>query len=419
MRRDRDLEVEDWDVLWQEITDIFSPGAPIQERELFSGRLDQLHALLDVVLQRGRHAVVFGERGVGKTSIANILGLISRGPNRDVLAVKVNAAPNDSYVSLWQKVFKRLCYQSDSGETVQHNLADLYGDKLSLDDVQLELAGFKSHQLPLIVIDEFDRLTDRSVTLLMADTIKALSDYSSNATLVLVGVAKNISDLIEGHESVTRSIIQVRMPRMSQDELAQAIVTRYNKCGFRVDEEALWKMTFLARGLPYYAQLVGMHSARAAINARTRKILVEHVELALVKAVNELDQSIKEKYHRAVRSQRNDETLYAPVLLACALAKCDEMGDFQQAAVTEPLNRIIPGKSYRPTTFAFHMNEFCKESRESVLACDGEKRNLRYRFTDPLMQPFVILKGLADKMINDNTADVYTNRRQLALSTEW
>jgi ATP-dependent Clp protease ATP-binding subunit ClpA len=68
-------DAENWKVLFQEITDAFSPGAPIQERELFAGRANELQALMDAVMQRGRHAVLFGERGVGKTSMVNIFPL--------------------------------------------------------------------------------------------------------------------------------------------------------------------------------------------------------------------------------------------------------------------------------------------------------------------------------------------------------
>jgi Cdc6-like AAA superfamily ATPase len=421
MRNVRDMTPEDWLTLWDEVTELFSPGAPVQERELFAGRLGQLRSLIDTVRQRGRHAVIFGERGVGKTSIANILGLVIRGPRREVIAVKVNAEPQDSFVTLWKKVFKRLNYELSSGEGGgTRTIAEDYDNAdLSIDDVQLELSTFGEHQVPLIVIDEFDRISDKKVTVQIGDTIKAFSDYSLSATLVLVGVAEDISQLLEGHESVARSIIQVRMPRMSQDELAQIISSRYAKCGIQCDDESLWKMTFLARGLPYYAHLLGMHAARAALTKKTIRISTENVDSALSSAVSELDASIKEDYHAAVRSPRNDATLYEPVLLACALAKSDEMGEFQQSSVTEPLNRILPGKNYRPTTFAFHMNEFCKTQRKSVLVSNGEPRNMRYRFTDPLMQPFVILKGLANGLISDATAEVYANRRQLQLSSEW
>ncbi|MGH8539414.1 MAG: hypothetical protein ACRETW_02780, partial [Stenotrophobium sp.] len=272
---------------------------------------------------------------------------------------------------------------------------------------------------PLIILDEFDRIQNKKVTTLVADTIKALSDYSVNVTVVIAGVAENVGQLVSEHESVVRSLIQVRMPRMSQDELGDVILRRYKKCGISVEEEALWKMTFLARGLPYYAQLLGMHSARCSILEKTTKVNAKMVDEGMKKAVAELDQTVKETYLTATRSQRGSDTLYAPVLLACALAKCDELGQFQQAAVTEPLNRIVPGKNYKPPTFAFHMNEFCEAQRKGILHRDGEARNYRYRFTDPLMQPFVILKGLADGLIDDVTAEVYANRRQLQLSTEW
>ncbi|MEW6705251.1 MAG: ATP-binding protein [Pseudomonadota bacterium] len=412
---------EDWQTLWSEITESFSPGAPVQERDLFAGRQEQLRTLMDTVQQRGRHAVVFGERGVGKTSITNILGLVLRGPRRDVISVKVNADPQDTYESIWKKVFKRLNYetQRESGETVVRTIADDYAGRLTPDDVQLELSNFAAHQIPLIVLDEFDRISDPGVTQLMADTIKALSDYSVNATVVVVGVAEDVTGLIKGHESIARSLIQVRMPRMSQDELGEIILSRYKKCGIKVGEEALWKMTFLARGIPYYAHLLGMHAARAAIKKRTAAVDDTCVDAAQVAAVAELDASIKDRYFAAVRSQRNDDTLFAPVLLACALAKTDELGAFQQAAVTEPLNRIVPGRNYKPSTFAFHMNAFCEDQRKRVLEKFGEPRNQRYRFTDPMMPPFVVVKGLADGLIDDEIAEVYANRRQLRLSTEW
>jgi Cdc6-like AAA superfamily ATPase len=412
---------EDWQSLWSEVTETFSPGAPVQERELFAGRQSQLLTLIDTVEQRGRHAVVFGERGVGKTSITNILGLVLRAPRRDVISVKVNADPQDTFESIWKKVFKRLNYESakDGNQTVTRTIADDYAGRLTPDDVQLELSNFAAHQVPLIVLDEFDRIGDGAVTQLMADTIKALSDYSVNATVVVVGVAEDVTGLIKGHESIARSLIQVRMPRMSQDELGEIILSRYKKCGIKVDEEALWKMSFLARGIPYYAHLLGMHAARAAIKKRTTKVDNACVDAAQIEAVTELDASIKDRYFAAVRSQRNDETLFATVLLACALAKTDELGAFQQAAVTDPLNRIVPGKNYKPSTFAFHMNAFCEDQRKKVLEKFGEPRNQRYRFTDPTMPPFIVVKGLADGLIDDDIAQVYANRRQLSLSTEW
>ena len=51
---------------------LFSPSAPINEADLFSGRLEQISRIVNAVAERGRHAVLYGERGVGKTSLGNI-----------------------------------------------------------------------------------------------------------------------------------------------------------------------------------------------------------------------------------------------------------------------------------------------------------------------------------------------------------
>ena len=408
---------EDWAALRAEITEAFSPGAPVQERDLFSGRSSQIALLEDAVLQRGRHAIVYGERGVGKTSLANVLPLVMHRPNKELIYVRVNADPTDTFVSLWKKVFKRMTYVTATldGTSVK-KISEDFGSELAPDDVQLVLSEFSNNHIPIIVLDEFDRIKDKTTTQLVADTIKALSDYSVNATVVVVGVAEDVSTLIQGHESITRSLIQIKMPRMSTEELKQLVLTRYMRSGLQTDADAVWKIIFLSRGLPYYTHLLAMHAARYAIDNRKMLVMHDDVDKALEGAITELDQTIKEKYVMAVRSQRAEDTLYAPVLLACAFASTDELGRFQQSAVAAPLNRIIPGKNYQASTFALHMNAFTEIDRGCVLQRYGTARNYRYRFADPMMQPYVILKGLDGGRLNDEVAEIFSTKPQLSMS---
>lgn len=407
---------EDWATLRSEITEAFSPGAPVQERDLFSGRSSQIAALEDAVTQRGRHAIVYGERGVGKTSLANVLPLVMHRPNKELIYVRVNCDPTDTFVSLWKKVFKRMTYVTSAEDGARtRRISEDFGEELTPDDVQLVLEEFSNNHIPIIVLDEFDRLKNATTTQLVADTIKALSDYSVNATVVIVGVAEDVSSLIQGHESTTRCLIQIKMPRMSTDELKALILTRYTRCGIQTDADAVWKIIFLSRGLPYYTHLLAMHAARYAISHRKTVVRHEDVDKALEDAISELDQSIKEKYVMAVRSQRAEDTLYAPVLLACAFATTDELGRFQQSAVTAPLNKIISGKNYQASTFALHMNAFTDVDRGFVLQRFGTARNYRYRFADPMMQPYVILKGLQEGRLTDEVAEIFATKPQLEM----
>ena len=348
--------------------------------------------------------------------LVNVLPLVLQRPNKELIYVRVNADPNDSFATLWKKVFKRMTYVSTTLQgPVTKRISEDFGSDLSPDDVQLVLAEFSNNHIPIIVLDEFDRIRDHKTTQLVADTIKALSDYSVNATVVVVGVAEDVSTLISGHESITRCLVQIKMPRMSTEELKQLILTRYNRSGIQTDADAVWKMIFLSRGLPYYTHLLAMHSARFAIDKRKTVVRHQDVDKALEGAITELDQSIKEKYVMAIRSQRAEDTLYAPVLLACAFATTDELGRFQQSSVAAPLNRIIPGKNYVASTFALHMNAFTEADRGHVLQRYGAARNYRYRFADPMMQPYVILKGLEDGRLTDEVAEIFATKPQLEI----
>src|SRR5713101_2484058 len=81
---------------------VFRPSAPVDREDLFSGRFDQLAAVQEAIGAVGQHAVIFGERGVGKTSLAATCVDIARRRNR--IALRVNCDQSDNFTGLWQKV---------------------------------------------------------------------------------------------------------------------------------------------------------------------------------------------------------------------------------------------------------------------------------------------------------------------------
>src|SRR5947209_1144915 len=59
---------------------VFKPTTPINSFDLFCGRQNESRSLVAAVNQNGQHAILFGERGVGKTSLANILFFLVDSP---------------------------------------------------------------------------------------------------------------------------------------------------------------------------------------------------------------------------------------------------------------------------------------------------------------------------------------------------
>ncbi|MGH9876742.1 MAG: AAA family ATPase [Nitrososphaerales archaeon] len=406
-----ELTPEEQQHLGFEVGRAFSPAAPINEADLFAGRIDQLRRVIDAIAQRGQHVIIFGERGVGKTSLANVLSAFLEKPNMPfpILAPKVNCDGQDTYSSLWRKVFsqidiarevRRIGFTVDPG--VEHQrISDSLPDDISPDLVREHLSVLGARVLLIVIIDEYDRLPNGQTGRLFADTIKMLSDYSVPATLVLVGVANTVDELIAEHQSIERALVQVPMPRMSPKELHEIVNKGLSKVQMDIQAEALDHIALLSRGLPHYTHLLGLHSARMAIDNGSRHVGLSYVDGAIKRAIEGAQQSIISAYHRATMSPRR-ENLYAQVLLACALAECDELGYFAPSDVRRPMSAIMR-KRYDIPNFARHLADFCSPGRGPILEKTGARHRFRFRFINPLMQPFVIMKGLDCGMV-DRTA---------------
>jgi hypothetical protein len=85
---------------------VFTPGSPVDERGLFSGRSDQIDRIIDAISQKGYHAVLYGDRGVGKTSLSNVLVDFLEDLGVSIIMPRANCDASDDYSSLWSKVLR-------------------------------------------------------------------------------------------------------------------------------------------------------------------------------------------------------------------------------------------------------------------------------------------------------------------------
>lgn len=53
--------------------DVYRPGTSIKALDVFAGRKPQIRQVMDTISQEGRSVLIYGERGVGKTSLANVI----------------------------------------------------------------------------------------------------------------------------------------------------------------------------------------------------------------------------------------------------------------------------------------------------------------------------------------------------------
>jgi hypothetical protein len=382
------------------VAEAFRPAAPIDRRGLFSGRADEIAELYSVIGQPGQHAVVYGERGVGKTSLATVVGELLRGSG--ILVARATCDSSDDFSTVWRKALSELAvgkttqgvgFASTATETSAPASGLLGPDPVTPHAVQRALATIGQQGPVAVVFDEFDRLgeADGKARALFADTIKTLSDRVSPATVVIVGVADDVGELIREHASVERALVQIRMPRMSRDELAEIATKGVESARMTIAKPSVSRITALSQGLPHYTHLLTQLAAQCALSGRRSDIAARDVDTAVGRAIERAQQSVTDAYYRATAG---DGDTRRRVLLACALADEDDFGFFSADDLGEPLGKIgVEGDD----SLERDLLELART--ESVLQRREQAGADRYRFVNPLLQPYVVMRGLSEGLV--------------------
>lgn len=403
---------DDWTQLAFDISTLFD-GAPIDEEDLFAGRSSEVRRILDAVFSKSKHVVLFGEKGVGKTSLSNVFWKRFNSTLRSFIVARVQAGPHDTFSSLWLRALEEL--QAAGRSTGKSDYVNFNIDHVSLTPSQIrrELQKCGANALPIIIVDEYSEVVDEDAKRLTANLIKEFYDFSITTTVILVGVAENISELVEDHSSIDRALVQIPLNRMSESELKEIIQKRASRTVMTFSGDAIWTIIVLSRGLPYFTQTLSKHAALEAIEQQRIEVSNRDVEASMERFIEDAEKSFKEQYRTAIRS--NQDNFFEHSLLACALAKTDEEGFFTANDIVEPYSAIMKEKK-RIAHFEKHLRRFSSDEGGNVLIKRGGDRKQTFRFRDPMMQPYVIIRGIQNKTIPESAKAILLQREQGALS---
>jgi Cdc6-like AAA superfamily ATPase len=144
---------QNWGLAYATAQRLFNPSSPIDEERLFSGRLTQINDMLSVVYEKGAHAILFGERGVGKSSLANTITAKIPPAVTNIKFLKENCRPDDTFFTLWSKILFNFQYD---GVLIFDYLKDETRDFM----VIKILESLPKTSQYVFVFDEFDRITN-------------------------------------------------------------------------------------------------------------------------------------------------------------------------------------------------------------------------------------------------------------------
>jgi F0F1-type ATP synthase delta subunit len=317
-----------------DVHNFFFPGQEILNPENFVGRKQNIAQAINALCRPGTSILVFGERGVGKTSFVEMIKLIAMGQveliyrydlhrlaPQEAMNYNIISVECDEDVDSVEKVLQRLV-SSPKGisgligprveriEATSKNAVglSLFRKSLSINDSEEEklikenfkemsiyetftnLINFIESEVIrpdeglLIVIDEFDRVQDSSK---LSSLIKTLS--KNKVKFLVSGIANDYFQLLSGHQSIVRQLFQgkIKIDPMSDEEIEELFVLYSSQSRGMVDFKKSLKDDIKKKsyGFPYYVQLFGQLALDNYVsvygNERRGVIAKEHLSQGL------------------------------------------------------------------------------------------------------------------------------------------
>ncbi|MDX3908906.1 MAG: ATP-binding protein [Sphingobium sp.] len=232
----------------------FNSTQPVQNRRDLYGRAEKLEALFDAVVLREQHALIYGARGSGKTSLVRVFA--DYADQQGLVIIYTACEPQQSFAQLlkpYLQTIPRSCITEGRDVLFRDALRNL-SDNLTPRNAVDFLEEFTTRRL-IFIFDEFDRILGREVRLEFASFLKLLADALLPVQAVLVGIGGNLADLITDHPSLRRHLTAIPIGRISASAVQEMIDVGAEQAGLPFDAASKELIASLACGSPYHVRL--------------------------------------------------------------------------------------------------------------------------------------------------------------------
>ena len=288
----------------ERLRDAFTPSHPIANAQRFAGRRELLEQLIHLIEDQQLHVVLYGDRGIGKTSILRIVANLARDANYHVNYASCGS--DTSFDSLFRQFASELKLLNHVDYSPTHpdveagkTFATLMPDRdLTVADVTALFEKVQNTRI-LFIVDEFDRVASPRMREQIAEVIKNLSDRGSPIQFFIAGVASNLTALVSHIPSIRRNLIGMPVKPLDEKEIAQIVEAGARQSGLHFSADAIRAVGQLSRGLPYLAQLLSLHASFSAARRNAEEVEARDVESGAEKAEEEIGLRLSERGKRA------------------------------------------------------------------------------------------------------------------------
>ncbi len=391
------------------------PSDAIDSFEHLVGRGLQLERIEEAIVSPGKHVFIYGDRGAGKTSLAQTIAH-AHNPSSST-PVLVACGKKTTFSSIVYDIAAQLIGRSrfsvaEGSRTLGAQLAagpfagisgGVNGSttvkiaERQIDVVDLnaatallsEAASVRGSR-SIVVIDEFENLPALEDRQLFAELIKQLSDRKVPVTLVFCGIGESLQDLLEGHGSSDRYLHEEKLPTppLNFGQQWEIVDSAAAKLGLMVNSDSRLRIAQVSDGFPHYVHLICEKLFWRAFRAdeEVDELTPDDYMAAVQTALNSVEARLRAAYDLAVRK---DLDQYQEVLWA--VADHYELTRNTQSIYSNSYERIMSARGRPPLTQKMFMARIAalKSPRHGSILT-GDRRGW-VRYSENLIRGYVRL----------------------------
>jgi len=308
------------------LSEVVSPSRPIRSIQHLKGREPELNTIERALFAPGRHVFIYGDRGVGKSSLAATAAYQYQSAEAE--PIFVSGSLDDTFKTVVANIANHALGRSRTesvkrqtslgiewrglkwGAGVEISAIDIATQIQSVGDAVelLKQVAIQHSEKPIIVLDEFDTIAEQSERNKFAALLKQLGDQSVNIKFIFTGIGSTLDELLGAHQSAYRQLETVELPRLGWEARREIVVRAAEAFGLSVDDNINWRIAAVSDGYPYYVHLIAEKMLwEAFIDEKIVDTLnSDHYQLGLHAAIQSISAELKKPYELAV-SLRDQE----------------------------------------------------------------------------------------------------------------
>lgn len=323
------------DEFGEQLSKIVFPSHPIRSIEYLKGRDNELEIIERALYQQGRHIFIYGDRGVGKSSLGATAAYQYQSSEAE--PIFVSGSVDDTFKTIIANIANQALGRSRLENRKHHENIGFTWRGLNLgigvEISSIELASVIQsvgdatellkqiaviHSIkPIVVVDEFDALTNFNERGKFASLLKQLGDQSVNIKFIFTGIGKTLDELLGAHNSTYRQLETVELSRLSWEGRREIVIKAADTFGLGIDDNVNWRIATVSDGFPYYVQLITEKMLWEAFSDSEiiSELGFDQYYLGLKKSIQSINAELKRPYEKAVVHR---ELKYEPVVWATA-----------------------------------------------------------------------------------------------------